>query len=442
MELSIPPSCGRIAILAQRHPRRAARLAERALHHTRIEAITHAWARYTYGWALLCWERIDAARAQLLVALEHFGSHQAGALRCRYALLLADQLQLARPQLDRDFAEMSMQYMALGAPLESARISIEHARHLTVLGSPRAAEILLDQAAPALAGGTPIDLARLDRIRGVAANARTDFPRAAALLTRAEQVFLAQRHPIDAAKCWLEQAWLALRQEQLDVAEAGYARAERVFLAHDLPLQQAFCAKNMSLLMAKRGAYNQAMQASLRALAAFIALGRAGDIGACQLHLGNIHFYTAGWDAALARYLRAEAIYNNLGMHGYCLLAQRNRAMVYRAQGRHAEARALLTIVEAQAHQLDAMLEVAEVRSLEAAILAESGAWEQAAQCFGAARALFAQHQNHHGVAECDLELGWIALAQGQTALAHALFQASIPTIAGVSTTGWRAAPN
>ncbi len=425
----LPPECARLLALAERRPRAAVALAERALVLAPAEPAGLAWRRFVYGWALLAWERIDAARAPLataLAAFEQLGARY-GALRCRYALLLADQLQLARPGLDAEFAARAAEFAALGAPLDALRATIDHARHLNVLGRARDAEELLDSAAPELAAATPIDRARHDRIRGAAANARGDFTRAAELLARAEQVFRARAYPVDAAKCWLDMAWLALRQEQLDAAQAGYTRAERAFAMHDLPLQRAACAKNLGLLYAKRGDYDTALGYSLAALADFTALRRAADIGACHLHLGNIYFYIGGWDAALACYSRAESTYAALAMDGYSLVAQRNRAMVYRIQGRRAETTALLATVESRARALDLPLELAEAHAIRGALLAETADWAAAAECFRQARALFTRHHNPHGVAECQLELGWIALAQAQGDAAQAAFVAAAP---------------
>ena len=429
VDLHIPLACARLQQLAERDPRRCVGLAARALAQQAEPSELQTWARYTHGWALLCWERIDAARTQLWAAEHEFvaQSHNFGSLCCRYALLLADQLQLAQPQLEHEFTEITQAFLAVGAPQLALRSMIEHARHLNVLGRPRDAEALLDQCDHLLEHARPIDRARLDRMRGNAANARNDFVRAGSLLERAAQAFAALHYPIDAAKCQLDCGWLALRQEQLDRAAASYAQATHAAIRHDLPLQQAFCAKNQSLLLAKRGAYRQAVATSLTALAHFIALRRTSDIAASHLHLGNIHYYIGRWEAAACCYQQAEPIYAALGMQGYRLLAQRNRAMVYRIQGRLAEATALFEQVEAGAHALENLVELAEVRSNQAALMATAGAWEPAARGYREARAIFAQHQNLHAVAECDLELGWIALMRNDALAAQAAFQAAIP---------------
>src|SRR5262249_35228566 len=68
-----PPACQRLQALAERDPRRAVPLARRALEALPTsDPLVQAWARYTLGWALLCWERFDEARPHLQAAQEAF----------------------------------------------------------------------------------------------------------------------------------------------------------------------------------------------------------------------------------------------------------------------------------------------------------------------------------------------------------------------------------
>src|SRR5262245_55475393 len=95
---SPPPICRRILALAERDPRRAVPLARQACVVLQASHdIGHAWARYTLGWALLCWERFTQARVELQAARDHFVALDAtlGVLRCRYGLLLAEVRQSA-----------------------------------------------------------------------------------------------------------------------------------------------------------------------------------------------------------------------------------------------------------------------------------------------------------------------------------------------------------
>jgi tetratricopeptide (TPR) repeat protein len=364
--------CWRLQALAERDPHRAVPLVHRALETLQgHDSLVHAWAHYTLGWALLCWERFAAARPYLRAAQEAFEAQGAllAALRCRHAQLQADLLQFARPELEQEFATLAGQFVQAGAPLEAACVSLNQARLLYMLSRPDAAEAILARISPILAQAAPADQARLLRLQGAVANLRNAYARATELLTQAEHAFAALRYPCEVARCWLERAWVALRQEQLDQALVDYQRAERVFNRFDLPLQRAFCAKNIGLLMARRGAYDLALQSTLTALPLFRELQRTKDIGGCLLNLGNIYLYIAHWEAALACYDRAEAFYTLSGVVGERLFAQRNRAMVYRAQGWRAEALALLSAVEHQAQQLGNHAELAEVWHEQAALL-------------------------------------------------------------------------
>ncbi|HNP74457.1 MAG TPA: hypothetical protein PLO33_19045, partial [Kouleothrix sp.] len=115
---------GRVCALAERDPRRAVALARRC-HARWSEPATRAAAEYTLGWALLCWEQFDEARAYLSAALPLLGGMLA--LRCRYALLLAGLLQYADLTLEPDFAELAAQLDAAGATADAARARIYQA---------------------------------------------------------------------------------------------------------------------------------------------------------------------------------------------------------------------------------------------------------------------------------------------------------------------------
>ena len=126
--------------------------------------------------------------------------------------------------------------MHAGAAVEAARVALNQARLLNVLGRAEEAEQVLRSITPILLrDGTPLDQARLLRVQGVAANVRNNFAEAIMLLARAERGFQALNSRLEIAKCWFEQAWVALRQEQVVSALDGYRRAERVFVRLDLP---------------------------------------------------------------------------------------------------------------------------------------------------------------------------------------------------------------
>ena len=438
---SIPPVCRRIQALAERDPRRAVPLARRALAALPTDGpLVRAWAQYTLGWALLCWERFDAAQPQLQEAQAAFAAQGEGCatLLCRHALLLAELWLVDRPGFHADFAALAEQFAQAGAAVEAGRARLDQARQLIVLGRPNDAEAVLDQIAPVMAHGEPLDRARWLRTKGSAANLRSDYAGAEEWLAQAEQLFASGRYRADLARCWLEQAWVALRQERLDDALAGYRRAERAYALLDLPLRRAFCTKNIGLVLTRRGAYDTALQHTLRALTYFKALHRAGDVGECQLHLGNIYFYTGRWDAALACYTRAVELYRAASAIGYSLIAQRNCAMVYRVQGLRAEATDLLSTVEAQAREVGNRSELAEVWMNQADMLVDDKRLEAAVALYQQAHDLFLQIGNRSSSAECLMEQGWLALRAGAVGAAEALFREAGPALSQHPHHRWR----
>jgi len=423
-----PPHAARVRTLADRHPARAVALAQQAI--ARLPATTpaeHALLLGVLGWALVAWQRFDVARPLLQQAQDALQRHDQpiAVLHCRHGLLLADLQQLTRPDLEPELGALAAQYDAVGAELDAARLRLAQVRWLVALGRPRDAAEVLELFAPTLAAAPPLDRARLRWMQGVVAFLHNDYPRAAELLARAARTFRRLGCRADLGRCWFAQGWAALRQEHLDVALQGYRRAERWFEQLDLPLDRALCAKNSGLAQMMRGAYHQALQATLEALTQLTMLRRVGDIGGCHLHLGNIYFYTGRWDAALACYARAQACYAQAGLIGYGLVAQRNQAMVYRRQGRRAEARALLTAVAAQAQQLGNQLEIAEVQTIEAALLHDEGQLEAAGQRYQHAHDLFRALHNLPAAAEAQLEQGWIAIERGELAAAWDHLQAA-----------------
>ncbi len=441
MEETLPPTCRRLYALAAREPRRTVIQARRRLAALQTEApIVIAWAHYTLGWALLCWERFDEAHLHIHVARRIFeatGTPYA-VLRCRHALLTANLSQLARPDLEQDFAALADAFAQAGYPIDATRARIDYARLLYALGRPHDAADLLAQIEKLVAQTTAFDRARFLRIRGAVANLIGDDLHALDLLNQAERAFAALHNRCEVAKCWLERGWVALRQEQLDLALADYEQAERVFNRFDLPLQRAFCAKNIGLLMTRRGVYDRALQATLAALEAFRNLGRISDTGACHLHIGNIYFYTGRWEAALASYTRAETIYADLGLVGYSLVARRNEVMVYHAQRRYTEAQTLLMKVETLARELDNRSELAEAWRQKAELLADIGQIDQAIVYYQQARELFQQVGDRLGVADTGMEQGWLALKRGAVNEARSLLESIAPLVVQHPYNLWR----
>lgn len=437
----IPLIFQRLQALAERDPRRAVRLARRKLELLQADdPIVHAWTVYTLGWALLCWERFDEARSHLGAARQVFATHgyHLATLRCDYALLLADLFQRASPD-EQEFAALAIRFVQAGAVSDAVRVGLYQAVLLDILGRPHDARDLLDRLAPAIASGRPIDQARSLYILGSVAISQGDYAHAEALLAQAEQSFAALHCPLDRARCWFQQAWAALRQEKLDLALANYRRAQWAFTRLDLPVRMALCDKGLGLLLTRMGRYDDALWALLRALRLFTEQGRTSDIGACQLNLGNIYFYTGLWDIALAYYSRAESLYERVGVVGKRIIVQRNRAMIYRIQGRLAETDALLTAIEAQAQVIGDQAEIAEIWGEQAGLLAKVGRYEEAMLQYQRARDLFDQLGSQLDVAECQVEQGWLALRHGEVDTAYTCFRTAAPLVALQPYYRWRA---
>jgi CHAT domain-containing protein len=437
----IPAACRRLHDLAERDPRRTVPLARRALAQISADdPLAYAWAQYTLGWALLCWERFEAARPELRAAWEAFATHgaQLAALRCRHALLLADLMQFARPNLEQEFAELAQQFEQAGAPLDAARAWLYQAVLFNVLGRPAEAESVLRRIAPSIMQDDGSDWARLLRVQGVAAILLSDYSRAINLLTQAEQYFLSIANRLELAKCWYQQAWAALRRENLESALVDYERAAHIFNQLDVPLHCAFSAKNVGLVLTRLGMYDRALHEIMIALKHFTALRRTADIGGCQLNLGNIYFYTARWEAAEACYSRAEDLYVLGNVVSERLIAQRNRAMVYRAQGRRAEAAALLSSIEVKLLEFQNWAELAEIWSEQAGLFADDGQIDDALARYQQASDLFVQVGNLLGSADCAMEQGFLLLRRDAVDQASKYFQYAAPKVVHHPYDCWR----
>jgi len=438
---TIPPACGRLQRLAERDPRRTVRLAQRALEQLPPDdPIAHAWATYTLGWALLCWERFDEARRHINAAKQVFtpAGQAVATLYCDYALLLADLFQWAHPELEPTLTALATRLEQAGAASAAIRVHLYRTLLLDNQGRLQDVAVVLDRLAPAVERGTPIDQARWCYIRGVLAIAHGDFALAEEVLAQAERSFAALHHPFERALCWFQQGWAALRQEKLELALAAYRRAEHVFARLDLPARLARCDHGIGMLLTRMGRYDDALRALLSALRLFTTLQRTGDMAACQLNLGNISFYTGQWDIALAYYSRAEALYDTAGVVGKRIIAQRNQAMIYRIQGRLSEADRLLNAIAGQAELIGDQAELAEIWGEQAGLLAAMGREADAVSQYQRAHDLFEQLGSHLDAAECEVEQGWLALQHGDIDTADAHFRSAAPLVTPHPYYRWR----
>ncbi len=407
----------------------------------RARAPDDPWVALAHGWALIAWERFDEAAEPLRVAGAGFvrARHRLGILQTRLAYLTIAQRTQARQDLDLLFDALAVDFAREGDPLGAARAHLEQARQLNALGRGAEATALLDAIGPALED-SPRDAGRVLRARAVSAILSGDYGQALTLLEAAISRFDAAQLTIEVARCWLEQAGLALYQERLDEALRLSQRAGEVFDAADLPLQRAFALRSSGMTWARLGRYDLAARQTLAARELFRAVGRAHDAAICTKNLGNIFFYTGRWEAALAAYSMAEEHARVAGLVSESLWAARNRAMVYRALGRRAEAHDLLDAVALLAVELGYKSELAEIWHIQGTLLADEGRLEEAAERLARAEMAFLHQGNRAAAAESRLERAWLALAVGDAATAEAHMRLAGEALEGRPHHAWRAA--
>lgn len=434
----IPSACRRILAIADRSPRRAVALAERAV----AAAPESAWARLTLGRCLLSWERFAEAGAALAAALAAFEAQPSplGVAHCRLGLLLRDVLIDPRPELDGELAALERVFADLGAPQMAAATRLERARCLNALGRPTDSARLLGQIAPGLWPADAPEIGRVRRMEAIIAYRQGDFARAGALLDQAERIFARRRSAINLARCWFERAAIASYTEDFATSQAFLARAEPVFRRAGTLMQLAFCDNGIGLIAMRQGRYDEALRHTLRARDAFARIGRSRDVAVCTLHIGNIYLYSGRWDAAVAAYTLSEEAFRAAGVVSHLILSRRNRAMAYRALGRVAEAQELLAAAEHLAEHSGNRAELAEIWSVQATLLADTGQIEAGIARYEQARSQFARAGNRAAAAECRLECGWLQLGRGEVAAAEAQFAAAAPDLSQHPHHAWRAA--
>jgi CHAT domain-containing protein/tetratricopeptide (TPR) repeat protein len=435
----VPPLVRRLVALAERDPLRAARVATRLADAPWQDTLAESWARFAAGWALLGWERFDQARAQFDAALAGAEAAPPLAARCRLGHNLIDFAQQPDAGLVARLEASAADLERHGAAAEATHARIIAAALLNVLGQPRAALALLaDQAARAPLASDTLD-ARWRRVRAAAAYALGDYAAAAHDLDAAAAIFVARGCRAELAKCWYEQGALALRAGRVEAAVQCYERAARQFARLDLPLRRALCAHDSSHALLRLGAYDRALAEILRALDYFFAIGRKRDVARCALLLGNLFWYASAWEAALASYRSAEAMFAATGMvAGDRFTARRNQALVFRETGLLNEAWALLGALERDARADGAAADLAAVTHDQAALLAAMGRSAAALSQLGLAREHWNALDDATGAAETWLDQGWLLLAAGDHLAARRAFVAAAPALRPTPSSRWR----
>lgn len=279
----------RIWAIAERRPRRAVALAQQLCQRTADGALAErAWAAFSYGFALLSWERFGPARAQLDAALALFAQlpHQDGQLRTRRLLLTIDHLSGVGLRLQDDWRALVADHTAAGDALGAARVQMDQAAHLNVLARPDEALQLVAAASPQIeAAGTTAERARLLRLAAIANTSASRFAQAEQQLEATIELYRSERLMIDVAKCLMQRGWLNVRLERLGPARADLSRASHVFHYHKLALSEAVCFKDLGLLDLQSGYYRRAMEVMVRARKGFSALERVDLIDRCDFHI-------------------------------------------------------------------------------------------------------------------------------------------------------------
>lgn len=422
-----PAAYVRLLRIAERDPRRAARLAPALL-----AADNSPWARYTHGLVLLRSERVAAARA-LLDAIE------APLPDLRYTQLLARQINGEGTTLEPDWAALVAAELHAGRLREAARALNEQVANLNVIGRHHDAYTLAqDSDELILMHGTPVDHARYYHVRGVAAGGSGALEEALADLDRAETAYRALRRPVDVARVRFERSWMYQRREDAAAAHAALEAALATFQRFDLPLRIAFCRKDLALSACLRGDYSAALAHIAQARTTAIAYERRDLLAYCEHHLGLVAHYSGLWDLALAAYAQAEAIYATRGQERLRLICIRNRAMVLNEQDRCAESLALLDTITTSVVALADQFEIAETDSVRARTLHGLGRTAEALAVLEAAEQQFRSLGHPAAADECRLNAGWIALDAGAIAAAHINFQSIGASLRAQPWSRWR----
>jgi tetratricopeptide (TPR) repeat protein len=420
----LPPTCVRLHSLALRDPRRAVRLASRAYQLAPPNSpIMRAWAAYTLGVSYLAWERANAALPPLIEALDRFQQAHLpfAVLTTRAALLRQRYLAGTDGDLQAQLATLAGEADAMEQPLLAAQIRLVQIAHLNVLGRPDESLALCAATQDTvIAYGSQSDQAQLLRLLAMAACDSGDLDRAAAALEDALQRFQHIREPAGVTRCLFDRAWISQRRERYQEALADIDAAQQIAERVDLPLRIAFCEKNRGSILPDLGRYDEAFAASLRAWAIFVATGRHDYAAGCDLHMGNIAYYSGLFEMAEAAYQRAHQVYRQYRMVRMEAVSLRNQALASRARGEPLAAGRQLELLLNHPGALSDTLERAEVHFELARCFEDLGQGSQAERHWIEAEALFASQGKEPGVAQCRLERAWLGLELGHTLEAQA----------------------
>lgn len=428
----IPEWFRRVVDLAERDPRRGIRRLPQCVAQS-LPA-DRPWMVLALSTALLAGEQRVAA-ADLLAAhrAEFVAPELAGGLLIyRRLALLADQ----EPVAPSTWAALAHDCLAAGAPDEWLRACFERMAALNRMGHYTETLALAEQLADA-ASRSAAASGRLWRLRGVAQTYLGNLAEGFAAHNRAITAYVEARRPIDQAHAFLNRAWTHHRREDFMAAMADHERAYQIVRRYQLPLSTAICERDLGILMAHLGQFGEALRLTLQARAGFVALHQVQWSAMSDLNLGNITYYMGLHDIALAAYQRASTAFESISARRMLYVCRRNRAQALLAQGEYAVALDELRRLEHDLEGYD-QLELAETLSDQGRVLQRLGDVQAADAVWHRAEERFLALGNRPGAAECRMERGLLALAQGDPGQAATLLQAARADLADRPIHHWR----
>ncbi|MBP1467678.1 CHAT domain-containing protein [Candidatus Chloroploca sp. M-50] len=426
----------RLMQLAERDPRRSGRIAcQWSQRGTRT-----AYEELAIGWALLRWERLEAAAQALGTAAANLPpSDHATHLLCERAQLMLAQLQGRGAELQAGWEDHVARCHTLpgGDAMLAARC--EQVAHLNVLGRYREARTLTTMLTPLVTARTSLALqARFFHVSGVAAIGCGDFSTAQQCLNQAGALFRQLGHRAEVARVAFEQGWLALRREALATAKQMLEQAHTIYRRLDLPFRVALCERDLGTVAYLQNDYGHAIARGVAARTSFLALGRHAHAAGCDFNLGTVAHVSGLYDLAMAVYQRAAQTYRERGHAFLAFVAGRNQVLVACAQGDPAHALALADTLAAEGERLGDDLGACKLLEARARALLGLGRTTEAAETWATAASRFVALGNRGAAAACQLELAWLQLEAGDVELADRLLHVIAADLADRPAQLWR----
>ncbi|NJL33908.1 MAG: tetratricopeptide repeat protein [Chloroflexaceae bacterium] len=416
MEHKLPPWL-RLQHLADRDPRRAAHLAQRALEQISPDHPAYAWAACAYGYAAMRWERSDIAYQWLETACTLLAAqgHTMAVLHCRRALVMSTLLTPYHPIQHATIPDrldgLIEVYNAAEHPLEAARTSIQRIWFLNMQGDPRDAlataeaieHIIMQQ-------GTPYDQGWLLRLRAHACTRLGQTELARRLLAQSIERFTQVRSPLELAKCWTVAADIDQRSQHYEQALENLDRARAIFQRLALPRRVVLCDVERGSVLGELGQLGSALTTTQHVLTMAEQFHMQFQVAISDMHLGNIAYHARLNDLALAAYRRAQRRFETINQPYYSLICGRNEALVLREEQQHAVALDLLVALAAEAQRLGDAIEAAENIFLRGQICSDMGQYDEACTYLQEAYRRFSVLDHPVQAGECLLEQGWLML--------------------------------